>query len=601
MSVAAGCVLALLLPGAARAQTVGGRVVDSASARPLSGVLVVLLDPSDAARARDLTDADGAYHLSAAAGEYRIRTLRIGFRPFTTLPLRLAAGETVRRDLVIASTPVKLDTVRVLARNPCRARPDEGATGEIWEQARTAIAAAQLTGRAKGYEAAILTYERTLAPNRVEVKKRSAALRTGHTVRPWVTLPLDSIEKVGYVYRRGDGAMIYNAPDLEMLLSDDFAAAHCFRVAREGSGEGGRVGIAFEPTRERVVPEISGTVWLDPKTAELLKLEFRYTNIGPELARAGAGGDMTFARFANGGWSISNWNIRMPVLEQTSPSRLTVGKVNTAVGGEVRLAAIQVGGGELVLVTRGSDTLWSGVRRRLTGTIVDSSTGRGVRGAHVRLDKLNVGVNADGAGRFSIPDVLPGTYEASVIDAQGSTHRQTFTFVEAETPVVLRVAPPKEGISWRLDTVAISAPFVDKPGNIPEFEARRARGVGRFITTEELRQQDERAFTEVMRLKFPDLAFRFTERGEVFIYNRRQQPPKALLGTSGSLCYVQMIVDGLVAFAMGGAEADPPDVANLLTPNFDAVEYYASVASTPPEYRSAGATCGTLILWSRRQ
>lgn len=591
-----------MLATRAGAQTIGGRVLDSASARPLSGVLVVLLDAGDAARARDLTDADGAYHLSAAAGEYRIRTLRIGFRPFTTAPLRLASGESTRRDIVIASTPVKLDTVRVLSRNPCRVLDEGGgATGEIWQQARTAITAAQLTALAKGYDAALMTYERTMAPNLVEVKKRAAFLRSGRTLRPWVTLSLDSIDKIGYVFRRGDGAMIYNAPDLEMLLSDDFAGTHCFRVAREGVGDGGRVGIAFEPTRERVVPEISGTVWLDAKTAELQQLEFRYVNIGPDLARGSAGGDMSFARFRNGGWSISRWNIRMPVLEQQVASRLNVGRISTGVGGDTRLIAVQVGGGELVLVTRGSDTLWSGERRRLSGTVVDSATGRGIRGAHVRIEKLNAGVNADGSGRFSVPDVLPGVYEASVIDAHGNTHRQRFTFTETETPVVLRVTPPKEGIAWRMDTVSISAPFVDQPGNIPEFEARRARGVGRFITTDELRQQDERALAEVLRTKFPDLAFRFNERAEVFVYNRRQQPPKALLGTAGTLCYVQLIMDGVVTYAMGGAEPDPPDVSNLLTRNFDAVEYYASVAATPPEYRSAGATCGTLILWSRRQ
>jgi hypothetical protein len=54
----------------------------------------------------------------------------------------------------------------------------------------------------------------------------------------------------------------------------------------------------------------------------------------------------------NGGWVISHWSIHMPVLQ-----------LRNAVDGytvaEVRVVEIKVAGGELSLVTRGADTLWS--------------------------------------------------------------------------------------------------------------------------------------------------------------------------------------------------------------------------------------------------
>lgn len=141
-------------------------------------------------------------------------------------------------------------------------------------------------------------------------------------------------------------------------------------------------------------------------------------------------------------------------------------------------------------------------------------------------------------------------------------------------------------------------PDVDRPGTIPEFEARRARGIGRFITAAELRQLDERPFTGVLRTRLSSLAQQ-NGAGGVNLYNRSQMPPKALLAGGSSRCFVQIVMDGVLIYSMSGADS-PPDVSEFLTRNFDGVEYYGSVSETPAEYRSPGAACGTLILWSRR-
>lgn len=150
------------------------------------------------------------------------------------------------------------------------------------------------------------------------------------------------------------------------------------------------------------------------------------------------------------------------------------------------------------------------------------------------------------------------------------------------------------------DTITI-ATLGDQPGFIQEFEARRVRGGGgKFITARELRDMDDRSFTDVLRSKFSGLAFQTGATG-TFAYNRSQTPPRALTTNSGKPCFVQIVMDAIMLFTMGPADASPPDMAELLTRNFDAVEYYGNSAGTPPEYRSTGASCGTLILWSRRR
>lgn len=231
-----GALFCVLVPTAAtRAQSLSGMVRDSSSSRPLAGVLVTLVDSAGDVTSRALTNPDGTYHLSARAGRYRLRVLRIGFRPHTSPEVELHAT-AVRRNLLIASQPIRLDTVRVLGRAACaRLRPSEAAH-DVWEQARAAIAAAQLSAAAADYRATVVLRTRFLTPDLQEVLRSSAHLSTERAPRLWQTLSSDSIMSLGYVISRSDGSATYYGPDLAFLMSAAFAESHCFRLKREGAG-----------------------------------------------------------------------------------------------------------------------------------------------------------------------------------------------------------------------------------------------------------------------------------------------------------------------------------------------------------------------------
>src|SRR5206468_1241301 len=140
---------------------------------------------------------------------------------------------------------------------------------------------------------------------------------------------------------------------------------HCVRLIR--SPDASRIGLAFEPTRERRrVPEIRGVLWLDRASAELRALEYRYTNVTPEQ-EAYAGGTMDFARLGNGAWMIARWNIGMPIVQYDPPPPSA--RTHTP---EPRVVQLHVTGSELAIVTRNRDTLWMAPRRTLVGTVVDS-------------------------------------------------------------------------------------------------------------------------------------------------------------------------------------------------------------------------------------
>ena len=122
-----------VMPVAARAQSVRG-TVSGAGATPVAGVTVILLDTASNAVASALSDARGAYLLRVTApGNYRIRTLRVGFRSTVSPAFSLAAGEETTRRLDVEEIRFLLDTVHVTGRNACRLASDSAsATYAVW-------------------------------------------------------------------------------------------------------------------------------------------------------------------------------------------------------------------------------------------------------------------------------------------------------------------------------------------------------------------------------------------------------------------------------------------------------------------------------------
>jgi hypothetical protein len=56
-------------------------------------------------------------------------------------------------------------------------------------------------------------------------------------------------------------------------------------------------------------------------------------------------------------------------------------------------------------------------------------------------------------------------------------------------------------------------------------------------------------------------------------------------------CPPQYWLDG-IPLQSGGADEFAPD-------NVEAIELYSSPATTPPQFNTRSATCGTVVIWSR--
>ena len=389
-----------LTPASALAQVVRGTVV-AAGDRPVPGVVVQLIDSTDAMFGRALSGTAGEYSIRAPRpSTYRIRALRVGYRPVTSPPFTLAVGETREVRLLLVGERVQLPVVRVEERSVCGRQSLEGAVAfAVWDQAMTTVAAAALTASERELTVTSLALDRILEPSG-RIREQVATMSTEFVAAVWTSLPAGVLREQGYTVADENEAVTFYAPGLDVLSSTMFLEDHCLRaVAGRGDDE---VGVAFEPTpARRLHAELSGRLWLSRSTSQLRRMEFTYLNVPgmPSLADREAGGVMTFTHLPGGRVVISGWQIRMPrfIRMNTQDTRM-------------RTEAVIVDGGELVVVRRGDDTLYRRPPLSVTGMVRDSTSDRPVASATVALLGTTANAVTGADGRFTLTDLLPGEY-----------------------------------------------------------------------------------------------------------------------------------------------------------------------------------------------
>lgn len=352
---------ALALAGwSLNAQELTGSLRLSDGRTPAPGVLVEAARPSDSRLlARVITGEDGNFVLRVPAGDFTLRALRIGYRPTDLGRHTLAEGERRRAEFTLADRPVVLTAMTTRASARCLTRDRAGETvATVFDEARKALLASQLSPPEGRPTARILLEQSVTEP---DGRARVAPLRTvgtGFAARPFRSAPPTQLAALGYTLEERDGTT-YFAPDANVLLSDQFAAQHCLRLANADPARPARVGIAFEPVeRTRGPVRIRGTLWLDSATFGLERLDFAYVGLPGALDEAGLGGSIEFAHLPDGLWFEDRWEIRMPRLTITRPMNAGVISIDGAAD-VTRLTAIQRAGGRVLSIEREDRVLYA--------------------------------------------------------------------------------------------------------------------------------------------------------------------------------------------------------------------------------------------------
>lgn len=430
------------------AQVVRGVVVDGA-AQPVPGVAVMLIDGDARAVARALSSDSGTFRFRAVPpGRYRLTTLRIGYAPTTGQTFNVDATDEVVQRVVLSGVQIRLDTMRVVGQGVCKTQRDSAAaTFAVWDQARAALTAAQLTGAERTLRATTVRYERYFDANQRTLRGQRVLMHVDSAGEPWQSLSPDSLHRAGYVATSlNDSSTTFFAPSIEALLSDVFAEDHCFHL--QASDDASRVGLAFEPvSSRRALIELRGTLWLDRQTAELRELEYSYANLTPARVAEVAGGSMKFARAAKAGWVISGWNIRLPMLS-APPNAVTLRGAAAALREAPRVSGVKVTGGELAVMQADGDTIWQHAPVSLTVAVIDSATNAPVPGAVVSLDESAAEFQTDGAGRARLDSLRVGNRTLRVhtpaLDSLGVATQLRISILDSAMTLTVRTPSPRQ-------------------------------------------------------------------------------------------------------------------------------------------------------------
>lgn len=412
------------VPALSHAQSISGRIVRSTDDAAIMGVVVLLLDGAEVVRARTLSDTGGRFMVRAPApGTYRLRTLRIGFTASTGAPLDVRGDTTVR--VRLDQIPVRLPAVTAEERSECRDNLATGlATAILWDEARTAILAADITIRELDYRFDMMLHSRKMDTRPPPLLIESVFGRVRHEgVQPWTSFPPDTLEARGYVTPT-DSGLRYVAPDLTVLLSPYFTRSHCFRMRDPSPAAGAPIALEFWPAPTIRRSEIKGVLLFDAASRALRTVEFSYVNLPETVNDTLAGGEIEFAQLTNGAWIIPRWLIRAPIPIRSALGD-TVRTAGTAINtwrSDYRIvpttSRIRITGGDLLTVRQGAspEVLWS----RPTSTLAVEVVARGdvvlepAPGAAVAFAGSTQQEVTDMQGKVTFPGMVGGDYVVEV-------------------------------------------------------------------------------------------------------------------------------------------------------------------------------------------
>lgn len=460
----------------ASGQVVRGRLLDSDGATGIGGAMVSLVDGGDQHLARSLSRPNGLYQLATPmAGRYRVRAERIGYATTFSDYFDLSATDTLTINIAARIEAITLAGIEAEAESRCRVRPGEGlAVTRVWDEARKALEAAAWTQERGSYQYEMQRVRRHMDRDNRRVISEDRTYERGYRQTPYVSRPAEELMEEGFARLRPDES-VYWAPDAAVLLSDPFLDTHCFRLRRDESRAPGLLGLAFEPIPRRRLPDISGTLWLNPGTSELEWLDFYYQNLNlPDaLQSAAIGGKVEFQALPNGTWIVDSWRIRMPRV------RVTTNSLTSRV--ESVLEGLTVQGGDVLRVHGNEGTVMEADSGgRIAGVVFDSLRS-GLWGARVYVEGTGVEVVTDGSGRFELNQLEPGIYSVNY----SHPYLERLSFVPepfevevregAQTPSQINFAAPT--ISSILGSLCHDEERPENTANVPGGGALRNDGI----------------------------------------------------------------------------------------------------------------------------
>jgi hypothetical protein len=238
------------------------------------------------------TDSLGRFQIEGiSAGNVTLRSKRIGFTPAEERVF-ISRGDTVRVTLQMTRLAIRLPTMQTVAR-PCE---NPGAPGRNSDEALVQLYG-QLVQNAENFRLLSQSHPYTYAMQRQFVttfndsviERSPLEALTGTSARSWDYQP-------GRLVIEQNGKSRMNLPTLATFAEEDFAKTHCFWYGGEVEVEGqSLVRVDFAPDAKLRDPDVSGSIFLDPRSYQIRRAEVQLTKVPHHLS-----GQMT-------GHTVTTW------------------------------------------------------------------------------------------------------------------------------------------------------------------------------------------------------------------------------------------------------------------------------------------------------
>jgi hypothetical protein len=216
-----------------------------------------------------------------------------------------------------------------------------------------------------------------------------------------------------------------------------------------------------------------------------------------------------------------------------------------------------------------------GTRRELVGIVRDPN-GAALSGVAVGVQGTTVRTDERGGFRLFTTHIDTVTIALRLVGFEPIDALLTARSSQWDTVLV-----QMERGAQRLASVDVKESVTRKALGLRSFEERRARGIGIFLSREDITERQSTKLTDLLR----------TRRGVTMVRGKLRF---ASSQGNRAACIPDVWLDGQRSQGM--------EVDDILSSEVEAVELYANFSTVPFEFTATGPNstpCGTIVIWTR--
>lgn len=235
----------------------------------------------------------------------------------------------------------------------------------------------------------------------------------------------------------------------------------------------------------------------------------------------------------------------------------------------------------------------------VAGVVREDSSGKPVVGAEVVFEAIKRRTLTDASGKYLIADLPPGA-RLMLVRRLGYIAAGTVVQLVAgetrTTDVTLELVPAQLNA-----VVVVESATRGRGGGFDGFADRRRLGLGKFIDSTMLRENENRRLEDLLR-QFASLKLVPPPSCTRNAIDCRKRIAVNEAGVRDG-CPLQVVLNESVVYRTESANTDWDrtfDLSSLSPSNLSGAEIYRRASEVPIEFGGLSANCGVIVLWTRR-